>query len=41
MDYIEQALHEMLENPQGRVDLKTLPSAFFDYFEVMDEEKAA
>ncbi len=41
MDYIEQALHTMLENPQGRVDLKALPSAFFDYFEVTEDELAA
>ncbi len=41
MDYIEQALHNMLDNPQGRVDLKALPAAFFDYFEVTEEELAA
>lgn len=40
MDIIEQALVEMLENPQ-RVDLKSLPMAFFDYFEVTEAEKAA
>ena len=41
MDFIEQALSDMLENPQGRVDLKALPAAFFDYFEVTEDEKAA
>lgn len=41
MDIIEQAIADMLENPQGRVDLKSLPAAFFDYFEVTEAEKAA
>lgn len=41
MDYIEQALHNMLDDPQGRVDLKALPAAFFDYFEVTEDELAA
>lgn len=38
---LEQALADMLVNPEGRVDLKTLPPAFFDYFEVSEAEKAA
>lgn len=41
MDVIEQALADLLENPQGCVDLKKLPAAFFDYFEVTEAEMAA
>lgn len=41
VDVIEQALTDMLENQQGRVDLKALPAAFFDYFEVTEAEMAA
>ena len=41
MDIIEQALNTMLETQEGRVDLKTMPAAFFDYFEVTEAEMAA
>ena len=41
MDIIEQALTTMLETQEGRVDLKALPAAFFDYFEVTEAEMAA
>ena len=43
MDIIEQALTDMLtgHDHQGRIELKTLPAAFFDYFEVTEAEKAA
>lgn len=44
MDILEQALTQMLEgaeNPHGRIELKSLPAAFFDYFEVTEAEMAA
>ena len=44
MDILEQALSDMLEsgdNAQNRIELKSLPAAFFDYFEVTEAEMAA
>lgn len=44
MDILEQALTDMLVShdiPQNRIELKSLPAAFFDYFEVTEAEKAA
>jgi hypothetical protein len=43
MDILEQALTDMLETRtgEGRIELKSLPAAFFDYFEVTEAEKAA
>ena len=41
VDLIEKAITEMLANSQDKVDLKTMPAAFFDYFEVTESELAA
>ena len=43
MDFIDLALHELMESrkDEGRIELKGLPTAFFDYFEVTEAEKAA
>lgn len=41
VDIIEKAITEMLENQQDKVDLKSMPSAFFEFFEVTEAEIAA
>ncbi len=43
MDFIDVALHDLLDGrkDESRIELKGLPSAFFDYFEITEAEKAA
>lgn len=42
MDFIDLALHDLMDGKtDGRIELKGLPTAFFDYFEVTEAEKAA
>ncbi len=42
MDFIDLALHDLMDGKnESRIELKGLPAAFFDYFEVTEAEKAA